>query len=153
MQNETVELSIVMPCLNEERSLAYCLQKAFSFLADNKLTGEVIVVDNGSSDGSSGIAQQFNSILVTELEKGYGSAIRAGIERAKGKYIIIGDADDSYDFSDLMSFLDLLRNGNDLVIGNRFKGGIKKGAMPFLHRYVGNPTLSFIGRRFFNIHL
>jgi len=153
MQNETVELSIVMPCLNEERSLAYCLQKAFSFLADNKLTGEVIVVDNGSSDGSSGIAHQFNSILVTELEKGYGSAIRAGIERAKGKYIIIGDADDSYDFSDLMSFLDLLRNGNDLVIGNRFKGGIKKGAMPFLHRYVGNPTLSFIGRRFFNIHL
>ena len=153
MQNETVELSIVMPCLNEEKSLAYCLQKAFSFLAGNKLNGEVIVVDNGSTDNSPFIAQQFNSILITEHEKGYGSATRAGIEKAKGKYVIIGDADASYDFSDLMSFLDLLRNGNDLVVGNRFRGGIRKGAMPFLHRYVGNPALSFIGRRFFNIHL
>src|SRR5215831_12278977 len=138
MQNETVELSVVMPCLNEEKSLAFCLQKAFSFLTDNKIDGEVIVVDNGSSDNSSLIAQQFNSILVIENEKGYGSAIRAGIEKAKGKYIIIGDADDSYDFSRLMPFLELLRRGNDLVIGNRFKGGIRKGAMPFLHKYVGN---------------
>ncbi len=153
MQNETVELSIVMPCLNEEKSLAHCLQKAFSFLADNKLKGEVIVADNGSTDNSPLIAQQFNSILITEPEKGYGSATRAGIEKAKGKYVIIGDADASYDFSDLMAFLELLRNGSDLVIGNRFRGGIRKGAMPFLHRYVGNPTLSFIGRRFFNIHL
>jgi glycosyltransferase involved in cell wall biosynthesis len=153
MQNETIELSIVMPCLNEEKSLAHCLQKAFSFLADNKLKGEVIVVDNGSTDNSPLIAQQFNSILIAEHEKGYGSATRAGIEKAKGKYVIIGDADASYDFSDLMSFLELLRNGNDLVIGNRFRGGIRKGAMPFLHRYIGNPTLSFIGRRFFNIHL
>jgi glycosyltransferase involved in cell wall biosynthesis len=153
MQNQTIELTIVMPCLNEEKSLAYCLQKAFSFLADNQLKGEVIVVDNGSSDNSALIAQQFHSIVVTEPEKGYGSAIMAGIERAKGKYIIIGDADDSYDFSDLMSFLELLRNGNDLVMGNRFKGGIKKGAMPFLHRYLGNPVLSFIGRRFFSVHV
>jgi len=153
MQHETVELSIVMPCLNEEKSLGYCLQKAFSFLADNQLKGEVIVVDNGSSDNSSTIAQQFQSILVTEHEKGYGNAIRAGIEKASGKYIIIGDADASYDFSDLRSFLELLRNGNEVVIGNRFKGGIKKGAMPFLHRYLGNPSLSFIGRRFFNIRL
>jgi len=153
MQDETIELTILMPCLNEERSLAYCLQKAFSFLADNQLKGEVIVVDNGSSDSSPLIAQQLHSILVTEHEKGYGSAIRAGIEKAKGKYIIIGDADASYNFTDLMSFLELLRNGNDLVIGNRFKGEIKKGAMPFLHRYVGNPILSFVGRRFFNIRL
>jgi len=153
MQNETVELSIVMPCLNEEKSLAYCLQKAFSFLAVNNLKGEVIVADNGSTDNSPFIAQQFNSILITEHEKGYGSATRAGIEKATGKYVIIGDADASYDFSDLMSFLELLRNGSDLVIGNRFRGGIRKGAMPFLHRYIGNPTLSFIGRRFFNIHL
>jgi len=153
MQNETVELSIVMPCLNEEKSLGDCLRKAFSFLADKKLTGEVIVVDNGSSDNSPQIAQQFNAVIVTEHEKGYGSAIRAGIQKAKGTYIIIGDADDSYDFSDLMSFLKLLRDGNDLVIGNRFKGGIKKGAMPFLHKYLGNPTLSFIGRHFFNIRL
>ena len=121
MQNETVELSIVMPCLNEERSLADCLQKAFSFLADNKLKGEVIVVDNGSSDNSPLIAQQFNSILVTEHEKGYGSASRAGIEKAKGKYVIIGDADASYDFSDLMSFLELLRNGSVLSNEGHFR--------------------------------
>jgi glycosyltransferase involved in cell wall biosynthesis len=153
MQNETIELTILMPCLNEEKSLAYCLQKAFSFLAEHQIRGEVIVVDNGSSDNSSLIAGQFHSILVTEQEKGYGSAIRSGMESANGKYIIIGDADASYDFGDLMPFLALLRNGNDLVIGNRFRGGIDKGAMPFLHRYFGNPLLSFIGRRFFNIHL
>lgn len=153
MQNETVELTILMPCLNEEKSLAYCLQKAFSFLAEHQIQGEVIVVDNGSSDNSPLIAEQFHSILVTEHEKGYGSAIRSGIENANGKYIIIGDADASYDFSVLMPFLELLRNGNDLVIGNRFRGGIKEGAMPFLHRYLGNPLLSFIGRRFFNIRL
>ena len=109
-----------MPCLNEEKSLAYCLQKAFSFLAVNNLKGEVIVADNGSTDNSPFIAQQFNSILITEHEKGYGSATRAGIEKATGKYVIIGDADASYDFSDLMSFLELLRNGSDLVIGNRY---------------------------------
>src|SRR5947207_7821470 len=115
MQNGTVELSIVMPCLNEAESLAYCLQKAFSFLTTNNVKGEVIVVDNGSSDGSSAIAQLFNAIIIIEEEKGYGSAIRAGIENANGKYIIVGDADDSYSFSNLMPFLELLRQGNDLV--------------------------------------
>jgi glycosyltransferase involved in cell wall biosynthesis len=148
---QTPELSIVIPCLNEAKSLPYCLHKAFSFISENKIVGEVILVDNGSTDDSASIAKQLNAIVVKESEKGYGSALMTGIKHAKGKYIIIGDADDSYDFSDLMDFLLLLRQGNELVIGNRFKGGIKKGAMPFLHRYVGNPFLSFIGKLFFKI--
>jgi len=151
MTDEIVELSIIMPCLNEAKSLPYCLSKAFSFLAVNKIKGEVIVVDNNSSDSSANIALGHHAQVITETEKGYGNAIRTGIENAKGKYIIIGDADDSYDFSALLPFVELLRSGNDLVVGNRFKGGIKKGAMPFLHRYLGNPFLSFIGRVFFNI--
>ena len=148
---QTPELSIVIPCLNEAESLPYCLQKAFSFISENKIVGEVIVVDNASTDDSATIAKQLKAIVVEESEKGYGNALMTGIKAAKGKYIIIGDADDSYDFSDLMNFLLLLRQDYQLVIGNRFKGGIKKGAMPFLHRYVGNPFLSFIGRLFFKI--
>ncbi len=154
-QNSTpgseLELSIVLPCLNEADSLPYCLPKAFSFLLKNNIAGEVIVADNGSFDDSALIAAGHNAIVVTENSKGYGNAIIAGIKRANGKFVIIGDADDSYDFSELMPMVDLLRSGNDLVIGNRFKGGIKKNAMPFLHRYIGNPVLSFIGRSFFDI--
>src|ERR1700750_1968986 len=108
------ELSIVMPCLNEEESIGYCLQKAFSFLDNNNIKGEVIVVDNGSTDKSSFIAGKFNAIVITEHEKGYGSAIMTGIEHANGKYIVIGDADDSYDFNNLMPFLELLRQGKDV---------------------------------------
>jgi glycosyltransferase involved in cell wall biosynthesis len=152
MQKE-VELSIVMPCLNEEESIAHCIQKAFSFLKCNKVAGEVIVVDNGSTDNSSTIARQLNATVILESERGYGNAIMKGIDNANGKYIIIGDADDSYDFSNLMPFLELLRHGKDLVIGNRFKGKIEKGAMPFLHRYIGNPILSFTGRLFFKIKI
>jgi glycosyltransferase involved in cell wall biosynthesis len=148
---QTPELSIVIPCLNEAESLPYCLNKAFSFIYENKLDGEVILVDNGSTDDSATIARQLKAIVVEESEKGYGNALMTGIKSAKGKYIIIGDADDSYDFSDLMNFLVLLRQDYQLVIGNRFKGGINKGAMPFLHRYVGNPFLSFIGKLFFKI--
>src|SRR5204862_1748900 len=142
---QTPELSIVIPCLNEAESLPYCLQKAFSFISENKIVGEVIVVDNASTDDSATIAKQLKAIVVEESEKGYGNALLTGIKSAKGKYIIIGDADDSYDFSDLMNFLLLLRQDYELVVGNRFKGGIEKGAMPFLHRYVGNPFLSFVG--------
>lgn len=149
-ENQTsVELSVLMPCLNEAASLPFCLTKAFSFLEKHNVSGEVIVADNGSSDESVAIAKKFNARLVVEPRKGYGSAIMAGISEAKGKYIIIGDADDSYDFSGLQSFLALLREGNDLVIGNRFRGGIQPKAMPFLHRYLGNPVLSFLGRIFF----
>lgn len=142
-----------MPCLNEAESLPHCLEKAFSFLSTSNINGEVIVVDNGSTDDSAAVARKYNATVITEVNKGYGNAIMTGIEIAKGKYIIAGDADDSYDFSNLMPFMELLRHGNDLVIGNRFRGGIKQGAMPFLHRYIGNPTLSFIGRRFFGIHI
>ena len=147
----TPELSIVIPCLNEAESLPFCLDKAFSFISKNMIDGEVILVDNGSTDGSATIARQLNATVVEESEKGYGNALMSGIKSAKGKYIIIGDADDSYDFSDLMNFLLLLRQDYELVVGNRFKGGIEKGAMPFLHRYVGNPFLSFVGKLFFKI--
>ena len=145
------ELSIVIPCLNEAASLASCLQKATAFIISNNINGEIIVVDNGSEDGSATIAAQYKTIVINEPEKGYGNAIIAGINTAEGKYIIMGDADDSYDFSDLMPFLIFLREGYDMVIGNRFKGGIQKGAMPFLHRYIGNPVLSFIGKLFFPV--
>ena len=151
MRKNNIEISIVIPCLNEEKSLPYCLTKAFSFLKTDCLSGEVIVVDNGSTDKSAVIAKNHDALVIKEDKKGYGAAIMAGAKAAKGKYIIIGDADDSYDFSSLMPFVELLRQGSDLVVGNRFKGGIQKNAMPLLHRYVGNPLLSFIGKIFFRV--
>jgi glycosyltransferase involved in cell wall biosynthesis len=147
------ELSIIIPCLNEARSLPACLQKAASFLQINHIDGEIIVADNGSHDDSVIIARQHHVCVVIEQEKGYGNAVMAGVNAARGEYIIMGDADDSYDFSAILPFLILLREGCDLVIGNRFRGGIEKGAMPFLHRYIGNPVLSFAGRLFFHIRL
>lgn len=144
-----IELSIVMPCLNEAETLAVCINKAQSFFERENINGEVIIADNGSTDGSQKIATDLNATVVNVPQKGYGSALRGGIEAANGKYIIMGDADDSYDFSNLMPYVIKLREGYDLVMGNRFKGGIKKGAMPFLHKYLGNPVLSFIGRLFF----
>ncbi|HLW33562.1 MAG TPA: glycosyltransferase family 2 protein [Aequorivita sp.] len=143
------ELSVVMPCLNEAETLAVCITKAQGFFERENVAGEVIIADNGSTDGSQQIALNLDATVVDVPQKGYGSALRGGIEAANGKYIIMGDADDSYDFTNLMPHLIKLREGNDLVMGNRFKGGIKKGAMPFLHRYLGNPVLSFIGRLFF----
>ncbi len=144
-----VELSVVMPCLNEAETLAVCIKKAQAFFELNQINGEVLIADNGSTDGSQQIAKDLNARVVAVPEKGYGSALRGGIEAANGKFIIMGDADDSYDFTNLMPYVLKLREGNDLVMGNRFKGGIKKGAMPFLHKYLGNPVLSFIGRLFF----
>ncbi|CAM3457132.1 glycosyltransferase family 2 protein [Aequorivita lipolytica] len=144
-----VELSVVMPCLNEAETLAVCIKKAQGFFEHENITGEVIIADNGSTDGSQQIAKDLNAAVVNVPQKGYGSALRGGIEAANGKFIIMGDADDSYDFNNLMPYLSKLREGNDMVMGNRFKGGIKKGAMPFLHKYLGNPVLSFIGRLFF----
>lgn len=144
-----VELSIVMPCLNEAETLAICIKKAQTFITSHHIKGEVIIGDNGSTDGSQEIATSHGAIVIHVPEKGYGSALRGGIKAARGTYIIMGDADDSYDFTNLMPYVQKLREGNDLVMGNRFKGGIKKGAMPFLHKYLGNPVLSFIGRLFF----
>lgn len=148
-----VELSIVMPCLNEAETLEICIQKATYFLQSNAIDGEIIIADNGSTDGSQEIAQRLSASVINVPKKGYGSALKAGFDAAKGTYIIMGDADDSYDFSNLKLFVEALQNGNDLVIGNRFKGGIEKGAMPFLHKYLGNPVLSFIGKLFFNIKI
>ncbi len=145
----TCELSIVMPCLNEAETLAACIEKARGFLKRNSISGEIIVADNGSTDGSPSIAEAHKARVVHAAERGYGAALMTGIEAANGRYIIMGDADDSYDFSDLGSLVDRLRDGYDLVMGNRFKGGIKPGAMPALHRYLGNPVLTGIGRLFF----
>jgi len=139
-----------MPCLNESETLAICIEKANQFFRTNAINGEVIIADNGSSDGSQEIALNHGAKVISIANKGYGNALKGGIENASGKYIIMGDADDSYDFSNLTPFIEKLRDGADLVIGNRFKGGIKKGAMPFLHKYLGNPVLSYLGRLFFN---
>ena len=147
------ELSIVMPCLNEAETLEICIKKAQTFFEKYGVHGEVVIADNGSTDGSQAIAERLNARVIPVPEKGYGNALKGGIKAAKGKYIIMGDADDSYDFSSLELFVEKLREGYDLVMGNRFKGGVKKGAMPFLHKYLGNPVLSFIGRLFFNIKI
>jgi len=145
-----IELSIIIPCLNEEKTLASCIKKAAAFLDKHNIAGEVIVADNGSTDGSLDIAVEEKVILVHVPFQGYGSAIQGGINAAHGIYVIMGDADESYDFSSLKPFVDKLRDGYDLVMGNRFQGGIDKGAMPVLHRYLGNPVLSGIGRMFFH---
>lgn len=143
------ELTIVMPCLNEARTVGICVQKAQEYLTRAGIGGEIIVADNGSTDGSTEIAHAGGARVVHVTEKGYGCALLGGITAARGKFVIMGDCDDSYDFSALSSFIEALRGGNQLVMGNRYKGGIKPGAMPFLHRYLGNPVLSFIGRVFF----
>lgn len=143
-------LTILMPCLNEAETLEICITKANRFLKNSGVTGEILVADNGSTDGSIDIAMQLGARVINVLEKGYGSALIAGINSARGSYIIMGDADDSYDFLNLEKFVEKFQEGYDLVMGNRFKGGIKKGAMPPLNRYIGNPVLSFIGRLFFN---
>lgn len=143
------ELSIVMPCLNEELTVGTCVTKAVNFLKEYKIDGEVIVADNGSTDRSVEIATKQGARVVHIEQKGYGSALRGGFEAALGKYIIMADADDSYDLINLMPFVEKLREGYKLVMGNRFKGGIKKGAMPWHHRYIGNPILSFLGKLFF----
>ena len=144
-----IELSILMPCLNEAETLATCIKKAQKALEDLNVDGEVVIADNGSTDGSPEIAASLGARVVHVAEKGYGSALLGGIKAARGKYIIMGDADDSYDFTNLGPFLEKLRAGFDLVMGNRFKGGIAPRAMPPLHRYLGNPVLTGIGRIFF----
>lgn len=141
-----MELTILMPCLNESRTLKICIDKAKKFLSDNNVNGEVLIADNGSTDGSQEIARNAGARVVDISEKGYGAALIGGCNAALGKYVIMGDSDDSYDFLNLMPFLEKLRDGYELVMGNRFKGGIEKGAMPPLHKYLGNPVLSFIGR-------
>ena len=145
----SIELTVLMPCLNEAETLETCIKKALNSIRDLGIEGEVLIADNGSDDGSQEIAQQCGARVIKAPLRGYGGALLAGIEHAHGKYIIMGDADDSYDFSKLELFVAKLRRGYDLVMGNRFKGGIEPRAMPPLHRYLGNPVLSFLGRLFF----
>jgi hypothetical protein len=146
---DTLEVSVVMPCLNEAETLESCIVKAQRALHDANISGEVVIADNGSSDGSIEIAQRLGARVVDVRAKGYGSALMGGIATARGKYIVMGDADDSYNFGHIPRFVDRLRAGADLVMGNRFQGGIQPGAMPPLHRYFGNPVLSGIGKLFF----
>jgi glycosyltransferase involved in cell wall biosynthesis len=143
------ELSVVMPCLNEARTIEICIRKAQDSFKRLGISGEVVVADNGSSDGSQEIAEELGARVVPVAERGYGAALTGGIAAARGRWVIMGDADDSYDFSELGPFVEQLRNGYDLVAGNRFKGGIQAGAMPWLHQRLGNPFLSFVGRRLY----
>ncbi len=145
-----LELTVVMPCLNEAETLAVCVDKALAALVANGIAGEVVVADNGSTDGSQAIATEHGARVVPVPVRGYGAALNAGILAARGKYVLMGDADDSYEFAHVPRFLEKLRGGADLVMGNRFEGGIGPGAMPFLHRYLGNPVLSWLGRTLFH---
>ncbi|WP_417309719.1 glycosyltransferase family 2 protein [Devosia sp.] len=144
-----IELTILMPCLNEAETLEVCINKALGYLARSGVAGEVLIADNGSTDGSQQLAEAAGARVVPVPTKGYGAALMGGIEAARGRYVIMGDADDSYDFANLDPFVAELRAGRQLVMGNRFKGGIAPGAMPWHHRYIGNPVLSFVGRLFF----
>ena len=144
-----VELSIVIPCLNESRTLAGCIEQAENAIRQMGIRGEIIVADNGSTDGSQAIAADHGARVVPVETKGYGSAVRGGVAQAKGRYIVTGDADGSHDFAGTGPFFDRLMQGYDLVVGNRFQGGIRPGAMRPLHRFVGNPLLSWLGRLFF----
>ena len=147
--SEQVELTVVFPCLNEERTLAACIERAQRTLAEHGISAEIVVADNGSTDSSAAIATGLGARVVPVEERGYGSALRGGIEAARGRYVLMADPDGSYDLRHVPRFLEQLRSGADLVMGNRFAGGVKDGAMRPLHRYLGNPVLSGFGRLFF----
>jgi hypothetical protein len=143
------EVSVVIPCLNEAQSIAFCVDKAFAAYKSADIRGEVVVADNGSTDGSIEIAEAHGARIVHATTRGYGNALKKGIEEARGEFIIMGDADDSYDFSEVPKFVEKWREGSEFVMGNRFTGGIKPGAMPWSHKIVGNPGLTAILNRFF----
>ena len=151
--SQGVEVSVVIPCLNEANSLGYCVDKAVKAFQAAGLCGEVVVADNGSTDGSIQIAEQHGARVIRVAERGYGAALRAGIAGARGLFIIMGDADDSYDFTDVPRFVEKLHEGNDIVMGNRFRGEIKPGAMPPLHKYFGNPGLTALLNTLFHAHI
>ncbi len=149
VEDSSVELSVVLPCLNEAETLEVCITKAMAEIRRMGILGEVVIADNGSTDGSQAIASRLGARVVEVPQKGYGAALLGGIRAARGTFVIMADADDSYALDDLQPFVDSLRAGSDLVMGNRFQGGIEPGAMPALHRYLGNPVLSWMGRTFF----
>jgi len=146
---ERPEVSVVMPCLNESATVGTCIKKALRAMEKLGLRGEVVIGDNGSTDGSQQIARDLGARVISVDTRGYGAALQGAIAAARGRFIIMGDSDDSYDFTQLGGFVSKLHEGYDLVMGNRFRGGILPGAMPPLHRYLGNPVLSWIGRLFF----
>ena len=146
-----IELTILIPALNEEETIGICISKAKEFITKNKINAEILVANNNSIDNTEKIAQDMGARVVNISEKGYGIALIEGTKEAFGKYVIMGDADDSYNFLELNDFIKLLREDNDIIIGNRFKGKIEKGAMPFLHRYIGTPFLSFLIRKKYNV--
>lgn len=148
-----IDISVVLPCLNEEKTILHCINKANNGIEKSKLNGEVVVADNGSTDSSIKISTDAGAKVVYIENKGYGSALNGGIESALGDYIIMGDSDSTYNFEDIPKFVEQLDKGYDLVIGNRFLGGIEKGAMPFLNKFVGNPVLSFIAKKLFNSNI
>ncbi len=141
-----MQLTILMPCLNEAETLALCINKANDWISNSGIQAEVVIADNGSTDGSQAIAESLGARVVPVLQRGYGSALFHGCMAARGEWIIMGDSDDSYDFSNLDPFIQKLREGFDLVMGNRFLGGIAPGAMPWKNRYIGNPILTWVGR-------
>lgn len=153
MKNENIEVSVVMPCLNEEETLGTCIEKAQNTLKSLNIQGEVVVADNGSTDTSIEIAERLGARVVHQSTRGYGAAYLAGFAAAQGQYIIMGDSDDTYDFTDLERFITPLQDGYDFVIGNRFKGKILPGAMPWANRYIGNPILSGMLRVFFGTYI
>lgn len=147
-----MRLTILIPCLNEEATLGICIKKAMKYLKDHNIDGEVLIADNGSDDRSVEIARSLGARVIHVMRKGYGAALICGTRAARGEYIIMGDADDSYDFSNLDPFMSVIDSTDDfdLIMGNRFAGGIDAGAMPFLHKYLGTPVLSYIGRKLYN---
>ena len=147
---DAIEVSVVLPCLNERETVGICVAKAMAALQSAGIHGEVLVADNGSTDGSIELAQSAGARVVNVAQRGYGNALRGGIQAARGVYVLMADSDDSYDFGHIPRFVEQLRSGSDLVMGNRFLGGIHRGAMPVLHRYLGNPVLTAIGRLFFH---
>ena len=147
---EQIDVSVVIPCLNEANSIAFCIDKALTAFKEAGIRGEVVIGDNGSTDGSIDIALKHGARVAHATLKGYGHALRKGIEEARGQFIIMGDADDSYDFSEIPRFVAKWREGYDVVMGNRFEGEIKQGAMPWHHKYIGNPVLSGVLRAFFH---
>jgi hypothetical protein len=145
-----IEVTVLMPCLNEAETLERCISKAMRALEDGGFTGEVVIGDNGSTDGSQAIAERLGARVIHAAVKGYGAALQTGISGARGRFVIMADSDDSYDFSQIAPFIQKLRQGYDLVMGNRFQGSIAPGAMPRLHRYLGNPVLTAIGQMLFH---
>lgn len=150
---ENVELTILMPCLNEAKTVEICIKKAKQFLSENNINGEILIADNGSDDNSKEVALQNGAKVVDVARRGYGSALINGSKNAKGKYTVMGDSDDSYNFLELKPIWDKLQEGNDLVVGNRYKGKMEKGAMKFMHRFVGTPIISFLARSKYRLNI